>query len=94
MNPEDVDITMNIGKEKIEIPMIASAMDGVVDVNFAIQMGKLGALAVLNLDGIHTRYEDPTEIFIEIEKASPEKATELVQTMYKEPIKEKYELVQ
>lgn len=89
MNPEDVDISTQIGNEKLEIPIIASAMDGVVDPKFAIQMGKMGALAVLNLDGIWSRYDDPTSIYSEIEKASPEKATELVQTMYKEPIKEK-----
>lgn len=89
INPAEVDISTKIGKEKLDLPFIASAMDGVVDVEFAIKMGKLGALAVLNLDGIQTRYEDPTDILVEIEKATPEKATELVQTMYKEPIKEK-----
>ncbi len=88
MNPAEVDISMHIGKEKLDIPFIASAMDGVVDVEFAIKMGKSGALAVLNLDGVQSRYEDPSGIFEEIEKASPEKATELVQEMYKEPIKE------
>src|SRR6185503_15845035 len=46
-------------------------------------------LGVLNLDGVQTRYEDPTEIFKQIESATPEKATELVQTMYREPIKDK-----
>ncbi len=89
MNPEDVDISTKIGNEKLEIPIIASAMDGVVDPKFAIQMGKMGALAVLNLDGIWSRYDDPSNIYTEIEKATPEKATELVQTMYREPIKEK-----
>jgi IMP dehydrogenase len=52
-------------------------------------MGKLGGIAVLNLDGVQTRYEDPYEILGEIQNATPEKATELVQKMYKEPIKEK-----
>ena len=89
INPAEVDITVKIGTEKLAIPFIASAMDGVVDPNFAIAMGKLGALAVLNLDGVWSRYEDPSEILSEIQRADPETATELVQKMYKEPIKEK-----
>lgn len=89
INPAEVDITTKIGNITLQTPFIASAMDGVVDVNFAIAMGKLGGLAVLNLDGVQTRYEDPSEILSQIAKASPEEATELVQKMYKEPIKEK-----
>lgn len=89
INPAEVDISTKIGDNKLELPFIASAMDGVVDVKFAIAMGKLGGLGVLNLDGVQTRYEDPTEILTEIQRADPEAATELVQKMYKEPIKEK-----
>ncbi|MCG3206048.1 MAG: putative oxidoreductase [Elusimicrobia bacterium] len=89
INPAEVDISSKIGTNKLPLPFIASAMDGVVDVKFAIAMGKLGGLAVLNLDGVQTRYEDPTEILNEIQRADPETATELVQKMYKEPIKEK-----
>lgn len=89
LNPADVDITVKIGSIMLKTPFIASAMDGVVDVKFAIAMGKLGGLAVLNLDGIQSRYEDPTEILNEIQRADPERATELVQKMYREPIKEK-----
>ncbi len=89
INPAEVDISTKIGPNQLDIPFIASAMDGVVDVKFAIAMGKLGGLAVLNLDGVQTRYEDPTEILNEIQRADPETATELVQKMYKEPIKEK-----
>jgi len=89
VNPDEVDISMNIGAKKLEIPFLASAMDGVVDVKFAIAMGKLGGLAVLNLDGIQTRYENPGEILSKIAAASPEEATVLVQNIYKEPIKEK-----
>lgn len=88
INPAEVDITIKIGNIKLESPFIASAMDGVVDVKFAIAMGKLGGLAVLNLDGVQTRYENPDEILAQIQKADPEKATELVQKMYREPIKE------
>lgn len=53
INPAEVDISTKIGKEKLELPFIASAMDGVVDVEFAIAMGKMGAMAVLNMDGVN-----------------------------------------
>jgi len=88
INPEEVNIVTNIGSVKLEIPFLASAMDGVVDVKFAIAMGKAGGLAVLNLDGVQTRYENPAAILERIASASPEEATELVQSVYKEPIKE------
>jgi IMP dehydrogenase len=67
-------------------------MDGVVDVKFAIAMGKLGGMAVLNLDGIQTRYDNPEEILDQISSASPEEATKLVQSLYdakKFPVKDK-----
>lgn len=89
INPDEVDIQMTIGKQKFEIPFLASAMDGVVDPKFAIAMGKLGGLAVLNLEGIYTRYDDCDSILKEIAKATPQKATELVQKLYTAPIKEK-----
>lgn len=89
INPDEVDIKMTIGKQKFEIPFLASAMDGVVDPKFAIAMGKLGGLAVLNLEGIYTRYENCDDILQEISEADPEKATELVQKLYTAPIKEK-----
>ncbi|MBI3314095.1 MAG: GuaB3 family IMP dehydrogenase-related protein [Candidatus Omnitrophica bacterium] len=89
INPDEVDIQFKIGKQVYEIPFLASAMDGVVDPKFAVSMGKLGGLAVLNLEGIYTRYENYQEILADIAKASPEKATQLVQKLYVEPIKEK-----
>ena len=89
INPEEVNIGMRIGKMKFEIPFLASAMDGVVDPKFAIQMGKLGGLAVLNLEGIYTRYDDYDTILKNIAKATPEKATQLVQKLYEKPIQEK-----
>lgn len=88
INPNEVDTTWNIGKLKFTVPILAAAMDGVVDCKFAIAMGKLGGLAVLNLEGVQTRYENPDEILDEIASATPEKATELVQKLYHEPIKE------
>ena len=89
VNPEEVQISTKIGGVRLEIPLMASAMDGVVDARFAIAMGKLGGLAVLNLDGIHSRYEDVAEVYEMIAAAPPETATELVQKLYKEPVKEK-----
>src|SRR5258706_8158573 len=89
VNPEEVDISTKIGSFKMEIPFLASAMDGVVDAKFAVAMGKLGGLAVLNLDGIHSRYENVAEVYEKIAAAPPEAATELVQRLYKEPVKEK-----
>ncbi|MFH1368523.1 MAG: GuaB3 family IMP dehydrogenase-related protein [Elusimicrobiota bacterium] len=89
INPDEVDIKTHIGPIMLDIPFLASAMDGVVDVKFAVAMGKLGGMAVLNLDGVQTRYEHPEEILKKIAEASPEQATALVQDVYKEPIKEK-----
>jgi IMP dehydrogenase len=89
INPNEVDTTVVIGKIRLKVPILAAAMDGVVDVKFALEMGKLGGLAVLNLEGIQTRYENPNEVLDKIAKASPYKATELVQSIYLKPIKEK-----
>ena len=89
VNPNEVDTSWQVGKLKFKVPIIAAAMDGVVDVRFAIEFGKLGGFAVLNLEGIQTRYDNPDEMLDEIAKATPQKATELVQSIYNEPIKEK-----
>ncbi len=89
VNPNEVDITWSIDGKKFEVPILAAAMDGVVDVKFAIAMGKLGAIAVLNLDGIQTRYENPKEVLEQISNASSQEATKLVQSVYLKPVKEK-----
>ncbi len=92
VNPNEVDTTFEIGKHKFSVPILAASMDGVVDVDFAIAMGKLGGMAVLNLDGIQTRYDDPDKILDQIANASPEEATKLVQSLYdgkKFPVKDK-----
>jgi len=89
VDPEDVDVSVSLGDIELPIPFLASAMDGVVDVPFAVAMGKLGGLAVLNLDGINTRYEKPKEVLDRIASASPEEATTLVQEVYREPVKKK-----
>ncbi len=88
INPAEVDVGMKIGSKTYPVPIIAAAMDGVVDVRFAVAMGKFGALAILNLEGVQTRYEDPGSVISEIAEAAPDKATELLQKIYREPIKE------
>lgn len=87
-NPQEVDAAFMINGIKFNVPILAAAMDGVVDVRFAVAMSKLGGLAVLNLDGIQTRYDNPDEVLEKIARASSEKATQLVQSVYTKPIKE------
>lgn len=89
INPNEVDTRWTIADKTYQVPILAAAMDGVVDVKFAVAMGKLGGIAVLNLDGIQTRYDDPDEVLESIAKASPEEATKLVQSVYLKPVKEK-----
>jgi IMP dehydrogenase len=88
-NPNEVDVSFEIDGKRFKVPILAAAMDGVVDVTFATAMSKLGGIAVLNLDGVQTRYEDPAQVLEQISKASPEKATQLMQSVYTKPIKEK-----
>lgn len=88
INPNEVDTSFQLGPHKIRVPILASAMDGVVDVQFAIQMGKLGGVAVLNLEGVQTRYKNPAEVLDKIVNASKEETTHLLQRIYTEPIQE------
>lgn len=89
VNPNEVDTAFEIAGKKFKIPILAAAMDGVVDVKFAVEMSRLGGIAVLNLDGVQTRYENPDEVLKQIARASPAKATELIQSIYTRPIKNK-----
>jgi len=88
INPEQTTTDFQIGDFTFNVPIVASAMDGVVDVDFAIRMGKLGGLAVLNLDGVQARYDNPDEILQKIAKATDAEVTALLQKVYKEPIKD------
>ena len=87
-DPDDVDITWEIDAFKFELPLMASAMDGVVSVRSAIEIGHLGGVAVLNLEGVQTRYDDPESILAEIAELAPDKATARMQQLYQEPVKE------
>ena len=89
INPKEVDISWELAGKKYKVPILAAAMDGVVDVNFAVAMSKLGGIAVLNLNGVQTRYEDPGEVLEKIAHANPEEATKLVQSLYLKPVQEK-----
>ncbi len=84
---EDVDITWSLGQHKLELPCLASAMDGVVDTSFAGAMGKIGGMAVLNLEGIQTRYEDADEQLAKIAKLPAQQATAGLQEIYQQPVK-------
>lgn len=86
-DPEDVDISWEIDAFSFDLPLMASAMDGVVSPATAIEIGRLGGVGVLNLEGLWTRYEDPKPLFEEIAQLPPEKATVRMQEIYNEPIK-------
>ncbi len=87
-DPDDVDISWEIDAYHFDLPLLASAMDGVVSPSTAIQIGQLGGLGVLNLEGLWTRYEDPEPVFDEIANLPPEKATRRMQELYLEPLKD------
>lgn len=88
INPEQADISLEIEGIKLDIPVLASAMDGVTDVKTAITLSKLGGLGVIHLEGVQTRYEDSEEMLIEIARAPADKVTALLQKVYSTPIKE------
>ncbi|MFP3897905.1 MAG: GuaB3 family IMP dehydrogenase-related protein [Dehalococcoidia bacterium] len=88
INPDQTDTNFTVGAHTFPIPILASAMDAIVDPTFAIQFNKLGGLAVLNLEGIQTRYERPDDLLDQIARASEKEVTALLQGIYSEPIKE------
>ena len=93
INPAEVDTAFRIprpdGSEiTLKIPVLASAMDGVTDVRFCIEMGKLGGLGVINLEGVQTRYENPQDVLDTMVKADNSVVTAMIQNIYAEPIKE------
>ncbi len=87
LDPALADTRWTIGGIEREIPIIASAMDGVVDVGMAVALSQLGALGVLNLEGIQTRYADPGPILDRIASVGPTEFVSLMQELYAEPIK-------
>jgi IMP dehydrogenase len=87
-DPDDVDISWEVDAFRFELPLLASAMDGVVSPRSATEIGRLGGLAVLNLEGLQTRYDDPDSVLDEIAELPDERATLRMQEIYSEPIKE------
>lgn len=87
INPEMADLSTNFDGIKLKVPFIASAMDAVVDPKFAIAMTKAGGMAVMNMDGLHTRYEDTTAVYEEIAASPREEATAIMQRIYSAPQK-------
>src|SRR3954449_462876 len=85
-DPEDIDITWTLGPYRFELPVLASAMDGVVSPKSAAAIGRLGGLAVLNLEGIWSRYEDAEEQLERIATLPKEVATREMQAIYQSPI--------
>ena len=88
LDPSLAETTWQLGTITREIPIIASAMDSVVDVNMAVQLSQLGAMGVLNLEGIQTRYTDPEPILERIASVGKTEFVKLMQELYAEPIKE------
>src|SRR5438045_5392054 len=91
LNPNEVNTTFRLPRRdmaplELKIPILASAMDGVVDVRFAIEMSRLGGLAVLNLEGVQTRYKNPSEVLEKIVQTDKNDVTALLQKIYQEPV--------
>jgi IMP dehydrogenase len=88
LDPSLADTKWRIGNIEREIPIIASAMDSVIDVHMAVRLSQLGALGVLNLEGIQTRYADPEPILDKIASVGKDEFVSLMQQLYAEPIKQ------
>ncbi len=86
-DPEDVNLTWRLDGHELELPILASAMDGVVDTRTAGLIGKIGGLGVLNLEGIQTRYEEADAELERIAQLPVAEATRGLQRVYQEPIK-------
>ncbi|HUU55157.1 MAG TPA: GuaB3 family IMP dehydrogenase-related protein [Armatimonadota bacterium] len=88
LDPEVVDLSCDLAGISLALPVLASAMDAVVDVNSAAVLTELGGLAVLHLEGVQCRYEDPAPVLDRIASASTEEALSVIQEAYREPVKD------
>jgi IMP dehydrogenase len=88
IDPEDVDTSWQVAGRTFALPVIAAAMDSVVDVPMAAALSRLGAMAVLNLEGIQTRYPNPRDVIERLADAPPERVVAVMQEVYREPIKD------
>ncbi|MCJ7831320.1 MAG: IMP dehydrogenase, partial [Dehalococcoidia bacterium] len=87
LNPELTDISFTLGDLKLPLPFIAAAMDAIVDPRSAVAFNKLGGLAVLNLEGVQTRYEDPDGVLAEITAADMGEVGAILQKIYSQPVR-------
>src|ERR687887_969667 len=87
-DPDDIDISWRLGEYLFRLPLMAAAMDGVVSPRTAGIIGQLGGLAVLNLEGIWTRYQDADEQLARIAELPKEDATAEMQRIYEQPVQE------
>src|SRR5260370_34437609 len=85
INPNEVDVSWELCGHRFELPIIAAAMDGVVGPTLAMEMGRLGGLAVLNLEGAFSRYANPEDVLDRIVSASPAAAGKIRPAVYGEP---------
>ena len=88
VNPDQVSTEFHLGGLTFPLPILASAMDAVVDPRFAVELSALGGLAVLNLDGLQTRYENADEVLAEIAEKPQDEVTPFLQKVYSEPVQE------
>jgi IMP dehydrogenase len=89
IDPELCDLSWDLGRDhSFDLPLLAAAMDGVVDPAFAVSFHRQGGLAVLNLEGLHGRHEDPSPLYRQIAEATPAEAPELLQRLYDVPVQE------
>ncbi len=88
VNPEQVNVDFTVGNLTFPLPILASAMDAVVDARFTALLSRLGGLAVLNLEGVQTRYEDADAVLAEVASVPDDEVTPFLQKVYSEPIKE------
>jgi IMP dehydrogenase len=86
INPSLVELSFHLGHQNFSLPFVAAAMDGVVDVNMAVAFSEAGGLAVLNLEGVQTRYANPDEVLAQIAVAPKHEVTALMQKIYSAPI--------
>jgi len=85
-DPDDIDVSWEIDAYQFSLPVLASAMDGVVSPRIAVELGRLGGLGVLNLEGLWTRYEDPDPVYQEIAGLPDGDATKRMQELYAQPV--------
>ncbi|MCX6091221.1 MAG: GuaB3 family IMP dehydrogenase-related protein [Candidatus Atribacteria bacterium] len=90
IDPQDVDLSTSLGPIKLDIPFLGAAMDGVIDPVMAVAMGKLGALGVINLEGVFSRHNNPYRVIDQLITKPQEELTHFLQTVYQEPIQPRF----